>query len=110
NAGGSIAGATYVLDPQNQDELNDFCLWQHLLGAGIGGIGPLGVAESMRGKGIGLALAARATELLQQRGLALSFVGYTWLVDWYGRLGYSVFNENVMGRLMIEQPGRGRAG
>jgi len=52
--------------------------------------------EAVREKGIGLALAARVTELLQQRGLGMSYVGWTWLVDWYGRLGYRVWREYVM--------------
>lgn len=52
--------------------------------------------EDRQGNGIGLALAARVTERLQSRGIATSYVGYTWLVDWYGRLGYRVWQEYRM--------------
>jgi hypothetical protein len=54
------------------------------------------VAASVRENGIGLAIAARVTELLRERGAARSYVGWTWLVDWYGRLGYKVWQEYVM--------------
>jgi hypothetical protein len=50
----------------------------------------------MRGQGIGLALAARVTEALYERGLTNSYIGWTWLIDWYGRLGYQVWQEYIM--------------
>jgi beta-N-acetylhexosaminidase len=67
--------------------------WTRRLGAGTGAVSAVGVAPDARGRGIGLALVARATELLRERGLARSYVGYTWLVDWYGKLGYRVWME-----------------
>jgi predicted N-acetyltransferase YhbS len=70
--------------------------WTQLLGENTGGIGPLGVAESLRGNGIGLALAARVTELLHQRGMETSYIGYTWLLDWYGKLGYRLWRDYTM--------------
>jgi beta-N-acetylhexosaminidase len=90
-----IVGASFVMDPRAvwwDYEIR----WRSLLGENTGGIGPLGVAESMREQGIGLALAARVTELLQQRGMQNSYIGWTWLVDWYGRLGYHVWQEYIM--------------
>jgi pimeloyl-ACP methyl ester carboxylesterase/GNAT superfamily N-acetyltransferase len=71
-------------------------VWALLLGEDTGCLGPLGVAASVRENGIGLAIAARVTELLRERGAARSYVGWTWLVDWYGRLGYKVWQEYVM--------------
>jgi len=67
-----------------------------LLGQNVGELGPLGVLEAVRENGIGLALAARVTELLRERGASVRYVGWTWLVDWYGRLGYQVWREYVM--------------
>jgi beta-N-acetylhexosaminidase len=94
DAEGQIVGTSYVVDFRSSWQQG--FVWQQLLGDDIGGVGPLGVAEAMRGQGIGLALAARVTELLQSRGIATSYVGYTWLVDWYGRLGYRVWREYRM--------------
>ena len=90
-----IVGTSFVeysRAPWWQDDIR----WLSLLGEQTGGIGPLGVAEPMRGQGIGLALAARVTEALHERGLTNSYIGWTWLVDWYGRLGYQVWQEYVM--------------
>ena len=53
-------------------------------------------AERAPERGIGLALSAFATEQLQARGCRTSFIGWTWLVDWYGKLGYRVWAENIM--------------
>ncbi len=90
-----IVGTSFVLDPHAAWWQHDI-RWLDLLGGNTGGVGPLGVAESMRGQGIGLALAARVTELLWERRLAKSYVGWTWLVDWYGKLGYQVWQEYLM--------------
>jgi ribosomal protein S18 acetylase RimI-like enzyme len=90
-----VVGTSCVLDPRAPWSEGEFT-WERLLGRDCGGVGPLGVMEAVREKGIGLALAARVTELLQQRGLGMSYVGWTWLVDWYGRLGYRVWREYVM--------------
>jgi ribosomal protein S18 acetylase RimI-like enzyme len=92
DAGGTIVGTSYVTDFRTESGRVDF-VWQPLLGDNTGGVGTLGVAETMRGRGIGLALAARVTERLQSQGLATSYIGYTWLVDWYGKLGYRVWRD-----------------
>ena len=96
NAENQILGTAEVLDGRIEGQQHDFCVWQSLLGENIGGIGVLGVAEEQQGNGIGLALAARVTEILQERGLTTSFIGYTWLVDWYGKLGYRLWREYNM--------------
>jgi len=73
-------------------------VWNKLLD-GAGGFGALGVAESCRGKGIGLALAAKATEILRQRGVKSSFLGWTYLDKWYGKLGYEVWRKYEHGKV-----------
>ena len=90
-----IVGTSQVVDP-HAPGWHDDIRWMSLLGKNTGGVGVLGVAESMREQGIGLALAARATELVQERGLERSYLGWTWLVNWYGKLGYQVWQEYVM--------------
>jgi len=71
-------------------------MWEQLLGKNTGTIGAIGVAEGMRGQGIGLALAAKATEMLKMRNMSTAFLGWTWLIDWYGKLGYTVWREYQM--------------
>lgn len=94
---GSIVGASFLRLPFDLGGARDLP-WTLKLGENTGGVGPLGVAEPMRGRGVGLALAAKVTELLQVRNIATSYVGYTWLVDWYGYLGYSVWSEYRLSR------------
>jgi beta-N-acetylhexosaminidase len=90
--GGRIVGTALVLDPRAPWR-NPF-VWDRLLGELTGGPGTVGVAPDARDRGVGLALAARATELLRERGLHRSYVGWTWLVDWYAKLGYQVWAEH----------------
>ena len=73
--------------------------WEKLLGSKVGSLGALGVAENMRSRGIGLALAARGTEIMQEKGLTKVYLGWTELTDWYGRLGYQIWREFAMGSL-----------
>lgn len=73
-------------------------VWSKLLEK-PGGFGALGVSEEYRGKGIGLAIAAKATEILKERGVKNSFLGWTYLDKWYGKLGYSVWREYEYGNL-----------
>lgn len=92
-----IAGTALVIDPHSPG-WNDDIRWLFLLGESTGSIGTLGVAEPLREQGIGLALAARTTEIVRERGLKKSYLGWTWLVDWYGKLGYRVWREYIMAR------------
>ena len=90
-----IVGVSGVVHPRAAWQSHD-SLWEQLLGKDAGGVGPLGVAEDLRQNGIGLALAARVTELLRERGARTAYVGWTWLVNWYGKLGYHIWQEYVM--------------
>lgn len=72
--------------------------WHLLLGRQTGEIGAVGVAAKHRRQGIGLALVARGTELLKARGASTALIGWTWLINWYGKLGYKVWREYKMGR------------
>lgn len=94
DATGAIVGTTLVMEPCSSWWPGE--VWNALLGESTGGIGPLGVRENQRDQGIGLALAAYVTDVLQQRQVQTSYVGWTWLVEWYGRLGYHVWHEYVM--------------
>ena len=71
-------------------------IWNEILGNKVGTMGALGVKESARGQGIGMAMAAKATEMLKEEGLDKSYLGWTWLVDWYGKLGYKVWRKYKM--------------
>lgn len=90
---GSIAGSVLL------GNIETVC-WNEELGGKCGSFGALGVSEQMRDAGIGLALAARATEILKARKNDACYVGWTWLADWYGKLGYKIWAEYRMAELL----------
>lgn len=98
--GDKIVGTCLALPPYSQG-LGETFLWKELLGNKVGGAGSLGVQEETRGKGVGLALATKATEHIKSKGAEVGFLGWTWLVDWYGQLGYKVWKEYNMGSKRI---------
>lgn len=67
--------------------------WQTCFPGRTGGLACLGVRSNDREKGIGRALAARATLELQALGLDTAYIGWTWLEDWYGALGYRTWRR-----------------
>ena len=71
-------------------------LWSKEIGERCGSLSVLGVAADQRGKGIGIALAARAMEIIQQRGGTGCYIQWTGLTNWYGKLGAQVWSEYRM--------------
>lgn len=70
-------------------------------GLRIGGPGCVGTLPSHRQRGIGLRMVQLATALLKAEGFDLSWIHYTHLGHWYGRLGYeTVVRWNSRGIVM----------
>ncbi len=65
--------------------------WQQLLGDDMGTIGCVGVDDAYQERGIGVAMTARASEILKAKGVRQCHVGWTDLLTFYGRLGYTVW-------------------
>lgn len=63
----------------------------------FGGLGPIGMAQAQRKRGLGLALCALAVADLQRRGVARMAIDWTNLVDFYGRLGFAVSRRYLQG-------------
>lgn len=82
-----ITGTLMMFSPHSQ-LLSVNLVWKELLGEQVGGIGAVGVLESERGRGIGLALVAYGTEILRQRDVVNAMIDWTGLVDFYGKAGY----------------------
>ena len=80
--------------------LSDWGVWD---GLRVGGPGCVGTIPGYRGRGIGLELVRRATNLLQARGFDLSWIHFTHLAGWYQKLGYTtVLRWNSRGMLADE--------
>ena len=57
----------------------------------IGSIGCVGTVPKKRKQGIGLAMVAKATLELKKHGCDISWIHYTYLDWWYGKLGYETY-------------------
>jgi beta-N-acetylhexosaminidase len=75
-----------------------------LIDGQVGAFGAVGVDPDARGQGIGLALCARASELLAERGNEYCFVGYTHLAGWYAQLGYETWRTYRMSARSVDSP------
>jgi GNAT superfamily N-acetyltransferase len=58
-------------------------------GARVGGLGPMGLAPALRGRGLGLALLDRAMVHLASRGVDAMTIDWTILLEFYGKLGFT---------------------
>ncbi len=70
--------------------------WQPLLGPGVTTIGCVGTLRESRGQGIGTALVAAASDMLRSAGGTVCHIGWTNLLTFYGRLGYTPWRAYVM--------------
>ncbi len=66
-------------------------------GAGWGGLGPIGMSREARGRGLGLALCARAVQELKARGVCTMAIDWTSLLSFYGKLGFAVWKRYLQG-------------
>lgn len=67
------------------------------MGEKVGSVGCVGVAPDWREHGIGLQMVAHGLEWLQSKYTTLVELRYTWLEDWYGRLGFTTVSRQWMG-------------
>jgi len=88
---GQIVGTCTVEGPAGHD-----FLWAELVPGAVGEFGCVGVDPTARRRGIGLAMVARACELLSARGASVCYCAYTYLDDWYGKLGFTRWRGYTM--------------
>lgn len=84
---GQVVGTLLMSTPQSHPERTDV-VWRVQLGADAGSIGAVGVAASEQGRGIGIALVARASDLLKERGVRNCYIDWVEITDFYAKLGY----------------------
>ncbi|HEY3997453.1 MAG TPA: GNAT family N-acetyltransferase [Candidatus Xenobia bacterium] len=81
---GRIEGFSSTWQPASRT-LGPSVYW---LGSACGGLGPIGVSSSMRGKGLGLALVYRSTMHVKANGAEHMGVDWTVLLDFYRKAGF----------------------
>lgn len=99
--GSQVVGALLLSDSSSPDWTGR--QWRTFLGEDMGALGTVCVRESERNQGIGLAMVALASQILRDRGVRNCFVHWTWLVDWYGKLGYKVWQEYWMAKKVMRE-------
>jgi beta-N-acetylhexosaminidase len=87
---GTIAG-TLLLKGPGADTV-----FAPMLGPAAGTIGCVGVAPSLRGRGIGTALVTRASQLLSQAGTRACHIGWAASEAFYRRAGYQPWRRYAM--------------
>lgn len=54
----------------------------------IGGPGCVGTLPEYSDRGIGLTMVKKATQILKEEGYDYSYIHYTYVAQWYAKLGY----------------------
>lgn len=67
--------------------------WSRILGEDMAEIGCVGVAAASNQQGIGTALVAEATQIVRAAGAPVAFLAWTSRINFYSRLGYTVWRE-----------------
>jgi mycothiol synthase len=93
--GGAIVGTLLFRGPP------DATIFTVMLGADAGTIGCVGVAAAARGAGVGSAMVARASELLQDTGTGVCHISWTEREWFYRRVGYRPWRRYHMARRPI---------
>ncbi|HZH97881.1 MAG TPA: GNAT family N-acetyltransferase [Fimbriimonadaceae bacterium] len=75
------------------------------LGEKWGSLGPIGLAKSVRGKGLGDALLASTLSDLKNRGIRQCVIDWTGLIDWYAKHGFTIRNRYTAFSLRLDNPG-----
>jgi GNAT superfamily N-acetyltransferase len=87
--GDDMEGFAFTQDWTHKKPING-CVWHLDLGDRWGGLGPIGMAASMRGKGLGDSLLAGALMGLKKKGVRRMIIDWTGLVRYYGGHGFTV--------------------
>jgi beta-N-acetylhexosaminidase len=92
---GVVIASLILFSPQSDQTRGDKT-WSLLLGEAMGALGCVGVAKAERGKGIGLGLVARGSEIVRERGGRNCHIHWTAVPGFYERLGYRIWHSFAM--------------
>lgn len=70
-------------------------VWHRSLGPEWGALGPIGVANSVRGQGLGEGLLVESLRLLKGRGSRQTIIDWTTLGEFYGKQGFEISRRYV---------------
>lgn len=84
---GAVLGFAQLFQPGSA-WIGPSIAWAGGRAAATGGLGPMGLSEEIRGRGLGLALLDRSVLHLARLGLSEMVIDWTILLDFYGALGF----------------------
>jgi Predicted acetyltransferase len=87
DSSGAIVGFSRIYDWESPI-LGPGIYWRAILGPQAGALGPIGVSEPVRGKGLGLALLRLCLEELDRRGVRKMVIDWTSLGAFYAKMGF----------------------
>ncbi len=90
--GGSVAGFCRIF-ATDTPILGPSVYWRALLGEHWGGLGPIGVDDDYRGRGLGLYLLHRSLLELSRRSVSQMVIDWTDLVDFYAKMGFEIWKS-----------------
>jgi GNAT superfamily N-acetyltransferase len=86
-ASGEVVGFSRIYEGDSPI-LGPGVYWRGIMGDSPGGLGPIGVSRSVRGKGLGLALLRLCLEELKGRGVRSMVIDWTDLGAFYAKMGF----------------------
>jgi len=89
---GRVYGFAHLFHPASR-WIGPSIAWARGADRRAGGLGPLGIAPALRGRGVGLALVDRAVRRLAELGVEEIVVDWTDLLGFYGRLGFAPWRQ-----------------
>jgi GNAT superfamily N-acetyltransferase len=99
-ASGAMAGFA-TLHQRGNRPLFGPRFWEDLLQPSSGGLGPIGIVEPLRGRGIGRAFLAASLDMLHARGVRDCVIDWTTLLDFYGAFGFRPWKTYLEGDLPL---------
>jgi len=85
--GGAVRGFAQIFHRGSQ-WIGPSIAWTAESSTSTGGLGPMGMAPALRGRGLGLALVDRSIQHLRTLGVTEMVIDWTILIGFYGRLGF----------------------
>jgi GNAT superfamily N-acetyltransferase len=102
---GDVVGFSRIYD-ERSPILGPGVYWRAAMGQSPGGLGPIGVSRSVRGKGLGLALLRLCLEELASRGVRRTVIDWTSLSAFYAKMGFAPWKAYGLCSKALSRKGR----
>jgi GNAT superfamily N-acetyltransferase len=90
--GSTVIGFARIYDGESP-VLGPGVYWRALMGGSPGGLGPIGVDEAYRGRGLGLRILHESLMALKNRGAAVTVIDWTTHLGFYGKMGFGIWKN-----------------